>query len=290
LGNCALYNGTTFAQNNVVTVVINYRLGALGFMASQSMEGNYGFTDQILALKWVRDNVASFGGDPKQVTIGGQSAGAMSVSCHLISKESAGLFSAAIMESNPLGMPYHSRKTAQANADAVFEYVGCAADDVACMKTKTTDEILDAQNHAIKLNARNLFINFLPFAPMVEETGVIPDQPLTALAKGQLTSPVPILSGTVHDEGQLFVYELFTGTMKKVAYEATVTAVFGKESDQILAKYPFDLIPGNTDGESGTNTFRNPIFSSSFILIIFILQAAVFSTFWPRTCFSTVRW
>lgn len=109
LGNCALYNGTTFATNNVVSVAINYRLGALGFLASESMEGNYGLWDQQLALKWTIDNIAGFGGNPKRVTIGGQSAGAMSVGAHLTAKGSVGMFQQAVMESNPLALPFHTR-------------------------------------------------------------------------------------------------------------------------------------------------------------------------------------
>ena len=85
MGNCALYNGTQFAQQDVITVAINYRLGALGFMASPSLKGNYGMLDQRLAMEWVKDNIKGFGGDPTSVTIAGQSAGAMSVSSHLTS-------------------------------------------------------------------------------------------------------------------------------------------------------------------------------------------------------------
>jgi para-nitrobenzyl esterase len=72
LGDCALYNGTNFATKGVVTVVINYRLGALGFMASENMQGNYGFLDQRLALQWTKANIAGFGGNPNDITIAGQ--------------------------------------------------------------------------------------------------------------------------------------------------------------------------------------------------------------------------
>lgn len=246
LGNCALYNGTTFASQGVVTVVINYRLGALGFMASASMKGNYGIMDQRLAMQWTQDNIAAFGGNPKRVTIGGQSAGAMSVGSHAIAPGSQGLFAQAIMESNPLGMPYHTRESAGANAKSVFTWVGCAEDDVACMKTKTVDEILDAQNHAIKLNPKTLFINFLPFAPMVEVGGELPEQPFDAMAAGHL-SEVPMMAGSMYNEGLLFVYELFTAPMTKMAYAATVDAVFGVHAKTIKDLYPFDT-NGNTDG------------------------------------------
>ena len=72
LGNCALYNGTNFAQKGIVSVVINYRLGAFGFMASESMQGNYGFIDQRFAMEWTQRNIAGFGGNPSDVTIAGQ--------------------------------------------------------------------------------------------------------------------------------------------------------------------------------------------------------------------------
>ena len=72
LGNTPLYNGTNFAIKNVITVVINYRLGALGFLASKSMTGNYGIKDQRLALQWTMRNIAVFGGNPNNITIAGQ--------------------------------------------------------------------------------------------------------------------------------------------------------------------------------------------------------------------------
>ena len=155
----------------MVTVVVNYRLGALGFMASKSMQGNYGLMDQRLALQWVNDNIAAFGGDPKRITIGGQSAGGMSVGAHLIMPGSKGLFSQSVMESNCLGLPYHTRESATKNADAAFEYLNCDKDDVSCMRSKSAEEILDAQANSVKMDRKTLFINFLPFAPMVENGG-----------------------------------------------------------------------------------------------------------------------
>jgi para-nitrobenzyl esterase len=108
-GNTPLYNGTQFALQGVITVVVNYRLSSLGFLASTSMEGNYGLRDQVLALQWVRDNIAAFGGNPAAITIGGQSAGGMSVGAFLTAPSTGGMFSRAIMESNPLALPFHTR-------------------------------------------------------------------------------------------------------------------------------------------------------------------------------------
>lgn len=254
LGNCALYNGTNFAQKNVVTVVINYRLGALGFLAASNMKGNYGFMDQRLALQWTKANIAGFGGNPNKVTIAGQSAGAMSVGSHLISPNSKGLFQNSVMESNPLGLPYHTRESAASNANSVFAYLNCPENDIACMRTKSTDEILDAQNHAIKLDFDTLLLNFLPFAPMVEPEGEIPEQPFTGLANGKMQTIGPLLQGSLYDEGQLFVYELFTKPLSETAYKGVIDGVFGlKKGKEIKNKYPFDLVPGNTDGRNILN-------------------------------------
>jgi acetylcholinesterase/cholinesterase len=262
LGNCALYNASTFAQEDVTSVVINYRLGVVGFLASPSQKGNYGLLDQRMALQWTRDNIRGFGGNPDKITIAGQSAGAMSVAAHMTSPNSKGMFAGAIMESNPLALPFHSRASAKANAKTVFAYVGCAEDDVACMRAKPIDQLLEAQENAIKLNLNNLLINFLPFAPMVETVAEnpnteLPEQPFTALAKGAWTTPTaPLLAGSLYDEGQLFVYELFTKPVTKTAYSVIIDGTFGiKKGEEISKMYPFDLVnPGNeTDARHTLN-------------------------------------
>jgi len=101
-----LYDGSTLAQrNDVVVVTINYRLGALGYLTSPALDaeqgnsGNYGFLDQIAALKWVHRNITAFGGDPSRVAISGQSAGGGSACAMLASPQAKGLFSSAIIQS-----------------------------------------------------------------------------------------------------------------------------------------------------------------------------------------------
>ena len=98
--------GRLASRGDIVVVTINYRLGALGFLAHPGpgrgrRVGNYGLADQQAALRWVRDNIAGFGGDPDKVTIAGESAGGMSVCDHLVAPGSPGLFRAAIMQSAP---------------------------------------------------------------------------------------------------------------------------------------------------------------------------------------------
>src|SRR5215813_12627894 len=111
-GSLPAYDGSYLAASgNVVVVTLNYRLGALGFLTvpELGLTGNYGILDQRMALQWVAENIAAFGGDPTKVTIFGESAGAMSVGLHLFSiPQDRSLFRAAIMESNPLALPYPS--------------------------------------------------------------------------------------------------------------------------------------------------------------------------------------
>ncbi|CAG2171427.1 unnamed protein product [Oppiella nova] len=99
-----IYNASVLATNDVVVVSVNYRVGPLGFLygGDETAPGNVDFYDQLLALKWVRDNIHAFGGDRDEITIFGESAGSWSVSAHILSPLSKGLFKRAIMESGAL--------------------------------------------------------------------------------------------------------------------------------------------------------------------------------------------
>jgi len=121
------------------------------------------------------------------------------------------------------------------------------------MRTKSVDEVLDAQNHAPELNLNNLFLNFLPWSPLIEPEGEIPEQPLNALMSGNIDQ-VPLMAGSVFDEGQLFVYELFTSNLTQQAYEASMLAIFGaKHYPRIIRMYPFDIVENATDGRQALN-------------------------------------
>lgn len=193
-----LYDGTYLAASgNAIVVTINYRLGALGFLA-QGGNDNFGFSDQILALQWVQTNIAGFGGNPKNVTLFGESAGGKSVGLHALSSpRSAGLFQAAIMESNPLGFPY--KNTAQAQA---LSSVFCAGNPSVCTAATPVCDIVAAQEAFMSgqpvsfLSIANLF-----WTPTVDGTYVT-SQPMASAA----SLGVPLIAGTNHDEGVPFVY------------------------------------------------------------------------------------
>ena len=140
-----LYDGAYLAANkNVIVVSFNYRVGVLGFLANDDLDGNYGFMDQELALMWVRKHIPNFGGDPKKVTLFGESAGAMSVGLHLLSSPlSQPLFRAAIVESNFFGLPYKTLQE-QKNVGNLFEAtLNCH--DTECLRALDVAKILEAQ-------------------------------------------------------------------------------------------------------------------------------------------------
>lgn len=195
------FDGMKLAQDGVVVVTINYRLGALGWLAHPALAafpggpaGNYGQMDQQAALRWVQRNVARFGGNPENVTIAGQSAGALSVLAHLISPGSKGLFQRAIVESGSFALNQLSLAQGEAFGEAFANSLGCSGQGTAdCLRN---------------LSVTTLVNNFPGAAiPGVVDGAVIPESFGTALAGGRFAS-VPVINGITHDEQRLFVLGL----------------------------------------------------------------------------------
>ncbi|XP_064619909.1 cholinesterase 2-like [Lineus longissimus] len=156
-GSGANYDGSVLAQYGVVVVTINYRLGLLGFLSSGSdaLPGNYGFTDQVLALQWIQENIEVFGGDPNKVTIFGNSAGGWFVGLHLLTQQSKGLFHGAIIQSAPiLPVRFNRSVNTAAQSSSTFKeastLLGCdhdsAEDRIMCIKEKSWEIIVDQTN------------------------------------------------------------------------------------------------------------------------------------------------
>ncbi|XP_018594885.2 carboxylesterase 3 [Scleropages formosus] len=149
MGGAVLFDGSPLAAyQNVVMIVIQYRLGILGFFSTgdEHAKGNWGFLDQIAALQWVQENIESFGGDPKSVTIFGESAGGMSVSLLMISPLSAGLFHKAIAQSGIANVEITSRHNSSVLAKKVGNLAGCDNNTsehlVQCLRERTEEDFL----------------------------------------------------------------------------------------------------------------------------------------------------
>jgi carboxylesterase type B len=248
-----VYDGSYIAaQQNVVVVSLNYRVGALGFLAGiAGLNGNYGLMDQQLAMHWVQDNVAAFGGDPQQVTLFGESAGAMSVGLHLLSiPSSAGLFRAGIQQSNPLGLPYKSLTQAAASGAVFAKDVGCATSDLACLQAVPVDTVLTQQANA-QLQLFSLLgaklAGFLVFAP-VRDGSFLVANPTAAAAQSGVT--LPGIMGTNAADGTIFIAEiaqLFGGKISNAQYVTLLTLLFGADdAAKIVAQYPFAPSGDNT--------------------------------------------
>lgn len=201
------YDASVLAgKNDIVVVTVNYRLGALGWLALPALgaenggqSGNYGLMDQQAALTWVQDNITAFGGDPAKVTIAGESAGGMSGCAHLASPASAGLFRGMIIQSGLCTSPGNSVTLAEAQSrnQRYVTNLECRADDLACLRAAPVERLLTTKVPGLR-PAPNLV-----WSPVYASAAL----PLTlreAFSTGQVNR-VPVMNGTTHDEGRLFV-------------------------------------------------------------------------------------
>jgi para-nitrobenzyl esterase len=195
----SLFDGTHFAQDGVVMVSFNYRVNKFGFFAHPALTkespdaplGNYAILDQIAALKWVRANIAKFGGDPNNVTVFGESAGAMSVQYLMTSPLARGLFDRAIAESGFGRFALQSFATAEAKGKEAAESWGVADDDVAALRALPAEKVLG-----------DTTMGHHTFWPMIDGK-IIPEQTMAAFDEGHMAH-VPFLVGSNSYEIGLF--------------------------------------------------------------------------------------
>jgi para-nitrobenzyl esterase len=243
------YDGTKLAADGIVVVTINYRLGALGFLAHPALAsrpggaaGNYGLMDQQAALRWVQRNIARFGGDPHNVTIAGQSAGGLSVLAQLVSPGARGLFQRAIVESGTFALNQRPLATAEAAGERFAKAVGCPDQTAACLRSVPVSDLV--KNFGVEI-------------PGVVDGSVLTQPIGTALARGQFTR-VPVINGITHDEELLFVAGLkltvSQGTDIPLAaplnsganYQADIAQALGvppARAAAIAAEYPLSAYP-----------------------------------------------
>jgi para-nitrobenzyl esterase len=229
------YDGTAFARDGVVFVSINYRLAAEGFLFLGDGVTNLGLLDQLVALRWVQDNIAAFGGDPGRVTVAGESAGAMSVTTLLSMPLSDGLFGQAIAQS---GAGAHTLQVAEGFmvADYLAEALGVPRNREAIKAVPldklvqvASDLVVEVQTAPDPVKWGQLALSLLPFAPTVDGS-FLPAVPVDSLAMGQ-GGGVPLLIGSNRDEARLFL--VAPGTIDAIddALLAGVASGYGLSAD-----------------------------------------------------------
>lgn len=237
-GSSGIYDARRLAsRGDIIVVTVNYRLGALGFLAHPSLGppgevGNYGLADQQAALRWVRDNIADFGGDPNRVTVAGESAGAMSVCDHLVAPGSQGLFASAIIQSGPC--------QAQAALPVARDRSVAYATELGCGDPATAAQCL----RALPVNELRTPVWFYDIGDdhlsgPVTGTAALPTDPVTAFGDGS-AARVPVLIGTTRDEWTLFVaLQYLRGTAYAPGdYPRLLADTFKDDAPAVAERYP----------------------------------------------------
>ncbi len=175
-----IYQGSALARRgNVVIVTINYRLGALGFLNTSSVTANVGMLDQITALKWVRDNIEAFGGDPNNVTIFGESAGGISVITLMAMPAANGLFHRVIAQSAPI----LTLKPAKRSSEKLFRELVIKEGDIDALRMIPPEKIIDAQNKVLAKAEKEGTTEIMDFRPSIDGN-TLPKHPIEALRNG----------------------------------------------------------------------------------------------------------
>lgn len=236
---CDIYDGKEYAKKGVVFVSINYRVGALGFLVHTALNqegtgtsGNYGLLDQVQALKWIKENIAAFGGDPANVTIAGQSAGSMSVNCLVASPKAAGLFHKAIAQSGGMlgGRLLGTREEMEQAGEELRKKLGVSS--IADMRQLPADSIL---NVSMKMGG-------LRFGPVLDGN-VLPLDLTKAFSTGKFNQ-VPFMSGWVMGDGALFGVQQPTPEQ----FEKQLRAQYPDKAAALLK-----LLPHGTKEEAGAS-------------------------------------
>ncbi|XP_035663798.1 crystal protein-like [Branchiostoma floridae] len=243
-GSAYFYDGRFLSnKTNAIVVTTNYRLAAFGYLVAGQGEdaatGNYGLLDQAAGLRWVKENIGSFGGDKNRVTVFGQSTGSDATSTLLISPKFADLFHHAIMLSVPLTIPHKSRWEALRLGDHLADKLGCSHGDMKCLRSKNSSALqagLDRMGTFFSNPYRPLEVS-VKWGPVVDGD-IVPGPTVDSFAKGHFQSK-PFIIGTTSEEAVLYIYSLYN---KPVTSLVTLYAIYAAfvhlKAVEVSIEYP----------------------------------------------------
>ncbi|KAF9911994.1 hypothetical protein EC991_001441 [Linnemannia zychae] len=258
-GSLVVYEpGNLVSRGGVVVVTINYRLGMLGWFenvnswARSSIPGNQAFRDQILALQWVQQNIASFGGDPNRVTVFGQSAGATSIRALLSASSTFGLYQRVISESDPIEVPFKTPQDAAKINDYLLTLLGCNSGNLACARAALTNAILEAAVKADQLALDDdIWTTFGLVERPVIDGDLIKDDFSVLVMEGRYNFNASIMWGTVKDEAGFYVPLYYTKPVPIARAAVNLELVFDKNRTAVILASDFFPLP-----ESDPDAFR----------------------------------
>ncbi|CAF3202849.1 unnamed protein product [Rotaria socialis] len=226
---------------NVIVALIQYRLGALGFLATgtkpNDLQGNYGILDQRLAIAWIKANIDAFGGDPNQITLFGQSAGAQSVALHHLTIEMQSFFQSSIIQSAPMAIPFRTYDQYITPTTLLAEELQCGAEDISCLRKASYQAIAAAQTKVdSKLTSFEFLLFFEPWVPVIDNN-IVKGQ-LLELIKNVSFPMKPLVIGTLTEEAIFYVYEGWTQPITLSLYIEIILFTFHEHAFKVLERYP----------------------------------------------------
>ncbi len=243
-GSLPEFDGAALARRGIVVVTVNYRMGPLGFLAHpalsdespRNVSGNYGFLDQIAALQWVRENIAAFGGDPRNVTLGGESAGAMSTAILMSSSLARGLFRRAILMSLPRALgPFQKLRDVHYGERSAEAQGAATAPDIQALRSLPAAEII------VRLRMEPTFSSGTHYFPIID--GYVLPRDFIDVIDSTDRPRMPMLFGYTSDEGLFFKRDAPTTV---AGYRAFVAS---RVAPQLIAAVE-ERYPARTDAEA----------------------------------------
>jgi para-nitrobenzyl esterase len=251
------YDGESMAQKGIVALTVNYRLGVFGFLAHPELSqeapyhgsGNYGLLDQAAALRWVHQNIAAFGGDPKRVTIAGESAGSTSVSAQMASPLSKNLMAGAIGESGSIISTVSALPLSQAEANGVKFAETVGANNLAALRAMSAEQLLAATTKPAPV-----------FPDPTIDGYFLPKAPLEIYLAGE-QAHVPLLAGSNSAE---LPYRVILGREEPTVenYRKVVQALYNDKTDEVLKLYPGNTVEEVKDAATDLASDRFISFST----------------------------
>ncbi|MDO1584836.1 carboxylesterase/lipase family protein [Rhizobium oryzicola] len=247
-GSLACYDGFLLAKNSGCVIVnVTYRLGPLGFLSQPDFAPtNLGIHDQIAALRWVGKTIAAFGGDPKAITVAGQSAGAFSIAAMLANPVCKDLFQRAILMSAPLGLKLRKAEQAPLVARAMLQALGLDPNDLQALRTLPPEAFLDALRKLQQALPPSTVPGDVapPFMPVIDGD-LIKRDPIEAILEGEGAWCDTIIGITREEYGSFSLGNPLFANFTDVQLEAEFARVFGEEAEERLARARARRVPGN---------------------------------------------